>query len=51
MAWPKQQVDGIPSFEQKAVVERGTHTRPNPVAWLETPLLIVHNFVRKHEHG
>ena len=50
MTRPEKDVDGIPSFEQKAVVERTAHTRSDPVARLKTPLLVVHDLVGKHKH-
>lgn len=50
MAWPKQQVDGIPRFEQKAVVQRGTDTGAHPMAGFESSLFVMHHFVGKQEH-
>lgn len=50
MTRPEQHIDAIPCFEQKAVVERSAHTRPDPVAGFKTSLLVIHDLVGKHKH-
>lgn len=50
MAWPKQNVDGVPGSEQEAFFEGSAHARAHPVTGFESSLFVVHYFVGKQKH-